>query len=295
MTTTDPELEAVQLRLAEALGEPLAEVQAMTMDELMDGIARTSFRILGLELANKYEKDDSVHLMEDGPSEQAERVAAALTKLHERKELFPVRTQDVTLNLFGFGRVPAHFVHFDDDGNADEHYLVLSEVAEALGVPLPKAYEWARQEWADAVQSQREMDEERGQLGWECLNDHVDLGLYLTVDDDQAGPDAAGRRWSTAGDWLISDDRLLSFMTTSPWCEEFMSNAGPLFAHAFVKSGLADTLGEVATYRQPPWDGPMEPTGSTLGDHFRREADELPEDEAARRAMRGPSGPLVAD
>jgi hypothetical protein len=278
--------------VARLTGKAVADIATMSVDEMMDHTARTSFHTLGLELAIKYEKADGVHLMEDGPSEQAERVAAALTKYHERRPLFPVRTQGSTYNLYGFGEAPIHFVHYDEDGKADEQYLVLSELAEALAVPLHQAHEWARRDWADAIQSQREIDEERGQLGWECLEDLVDLGLYLTVADDQANPDADGKRWSCAGDWLVSDDRLLSFMTISPWCEEFMHNAKPLFAHAFVKSGLAETLGNVQTYRQPPWNVPMEATDFTLGDRIRRDAEETPEDEAAKRAMRGPVGPL---
>lgn len=293
MTTQDTELQDTHAKIAAALDKPVEEIAAMTKEQMIDATARISFNGFGLEVAYHHNQADGVQLMEDGPTEQAARVTAALTKFHAHTPLYPVRSQDISVNLFGFGRAPVHFVTFDDDGQADERYLLLSEVAEQLGVPLHKAHEWARDDWADALSSQRERDEERGELGWECLQDLADLGLWMTVDDDQANPDAGGKRWSTAGDWLISAGRLLAFMTVSPWCTEFLDNAGPLFSHAFLHSGLADTLGEVATYRQPPWDGPMEPTGSTLGDHFRREAEEIPEDEAARRAMRGPSGPLT--
>jgi hypothetical protein len=64
VTTTDPELHAAQADLARILGKPLTEIQAMTMDDILDGIARTSFHTLGLELACNYEDDEEVHLMD---------------------------------------------------------------------------------------------------------------------------------------------------------------------------------------------------------------------------------------
>jgi hypothetical protein len=265
--------------IAAITGQSVGEVAAMTKDEMIDHIARTSFRTFALKVTYGHGLSDSVTLMDEGPEEQAERVAKSLTKFHATTPLFPIH--DRTINLFGFGQAPVHFVAYGDDGNATEEYLLLSEVAEALGIPLHKADKWARQDQADALSSQRERDEERGQLGWECLRDLVDLQLWITVDDPEANPDAGGKRWSHAGDWLISHDRLMAFMTISPWSREFIDNAAPLFGHAF-RATMGDQLKGIPTYTA---DG--QPTGSNAYDGLAR-TDGLTVEEAAKRAFRGP-------
>jgi hypothetical protein len=287
MTTSDQELQALHARIAVLTGRTVEAVQAMTREEIIDATVRSSFEGFGAEVAVKHERAEGVHLMDEGPAEQAKRITAALNKFHATVPLYPVRSQDISINLFGFGRASVHFVTFDEDGDVNERYLLLSEVAEQLGVPLHRADEWARQDWNDALRSQRERDEERGELGWECLRDLVDLGLNMIVDDEQANPDAGGHRWSHAGDWLISDDRLLAFLTVSPWNREFLDNASALFGHAFKNSGLGERLKDVPAYTA---DGT--PTGTTAYDAL-CDTEGLTVEEARERAMRGPSGPLA--
>lgn len=284
----DASMRAAIAELARLTGKTVAEIEAMSMAEMMDRTGRVALHTLAMEAVHAHLD----HLVDGGPAEQIERATAALHRFHERVPLYPVN--DRLLDLAGFGSAPLRFATFDDDsGLATDQYLLLSEVADALGVPLATAHEWARQDHLDAIATQREVDEQRGdgRLGWECMSGLVDLELSLAVDDPEAGPDADGKRWSCAGDWLISADRIGAFLLASPWREEFLTNARGLLAHAFVKSGLADTLGEVPTYRQPPWDGPMESDGFTLGDHFRRVAEQIPEDDAIERARRGPTVP----
>ncbi|MFC4054651.1 hypothetical protein ACFOY4_33595 [Actinomadura syzygii] len=222
-------------------------------------------------------------LFNDGPDVQIARAVEQLERFHRTTPLAPVH--ETAIDLAGFGTAPVHFAA------GDERYLLLSEVAEALGVPVWRACEWARREWLWAVEEQREADEERGdgRLGWDLLRDYCDLRLDFIADDPEAKPDADGRRWSSYGNWLISADRLPLFILSSPWREEFLRNTRGFMAHAAVRSGLVDLLDDVQTYRQPPWDGPAEPTGDTLGDRLRRRAESIDEGDAIEQARRGPA------
>lgn len=270
-------------RLAELTGKTVDEILAMSKDEIIDHTARTSFKNFGYLVALRHDNADGVHLMDEGPKEQGERAAAQLERFHDRiSKLYQV-PGDVEANLFGFGRAPVHFVTYGADGQAVEQFMLLSEVAEALAVPLHRAHEWARDDQLDAIRSQRELDEKTGVIGWDCLKDLIDLRLDMIVDDPDAKPDHDGRRWSHAGDWLISRDRLLAFMTISPWNKEFLDNAGPLFGHAFRESGLAERLKDVPTYT-----GDGVPTGTSAADHL-CDTEGLTVEEARDRAMRGPA------
>jgi hypothetical protein len=293
MAIEDQKLQALHEELADLTGRTVEEIAAMSRDELIDATARMSFRTLALTVAHRHDQADDVTLMEEGPVQQAERAIERIAKLHDRRPLWPVH--DTTADLFGFGRAPVQYVAFGDNGDVDARYFLLSDLADPLNIPLHKAHAWAEREEIEALRAQREHDEETGTLGWDQLNDVIDLGVWLIVDDPEARPDASGERWSTAGDWLVSDERLLSLMTASPWCAEFMTNARPLMAHAFIHSGLADRLGDVPTYMTvETYEGEVKtgPTGETLGDHIREDAAQMPVEEAAKRAMRGPSGPL---
>lgn len=292
MTTTDDrDLHALYVQIADLLGKPLAEVEAMTKEQMADAATSLSFLTLGITTAHRHDTTDGVHLMEDGVEEQATRVAAALERLHARVPLWPVTTQGVTADLFGFGRAPVHFVtrEPDEDGHGVRYFL-LSELAAPLGIPLHRAHEWAQREEVAALRAQREADEETGTVGWGHMNDVVDLDIWLTVDDDEARPDANGARWSVAGEWLVSDQRLLSLMTASPWSREWFENARPLLAHAFIASGLVDKLGDVPTFstvETVTGEVVTGLTGDTLGDHIREDAARMSVEEAARHAMRG--------
>jgi hypothetical protein len=291
MQDTDQEMQGLRAQIAELLGKPVEEVAAMTPEQMTDATTRLSFLNLGVFTAHRHDTTEGVHLMEDGIEGQADRVVAALERLHGRVPLWPVATEGVTADLFGFGRAPVQFVTQEPDQDGRQvRYFLLSELAEPLGIPLHKAHAWAEWEAVDALRAQRERDEEAGALGWDCLNDVVDLGIYLTVDDPEAAPDASGKRWSIAGEWLVSDRRLLALMTASPWSHVFYENARPLMAHAFINSGMADLLGGVPTYMTvETYDGETKtgPTGDTLGDHIREDAARMPVEEAAERAMRG--------
>lgn len=216
-------------------------------------------------------------LCNDGPDEQTARVVAALERVSKVTLFAPMHTE-VIVDLAGFGEAPIVYVTEKDE------YLLLSDVAEALGWFLPKAHKWAQLQDDFAVRDQRDHDEERGdgRLGWECLLDYVDLRLDLVMDDPEARPDAGGRRWSSAGDWLISKDRLPLLLSCSPWGKEFMDNSLPAFGHA-MREIWGDKLKQIPTVNL---DGT--PTGGNAYDDL-FSTDGLSEEEALRRARRGPA------
>lgn len=201
------------------------------------------------------------HLAEYSADEQVSRAVAALEKFHRTTPLTPVGPGHF-VDLAGFGSAAVYFT------GGDRRYVLLSEAAAALGMPAWDACKWARAELLNAIEGQREIDEERGddRLGWDCLRDHCDLGVWFTVENPEAPPDAGGRRWSDFGDWLISDERLIALILDSPWGSEFMRNASPLFGHA-ARKAFGEGFGALL-----PVD--------------------IPEDEAVKRARRGPSVPM---
>lgn len=271
----DPDdLAAVEVKLSRVLGISIAEVRAMTPEQLMDRTARIACNTLALVTVHAHADD----LLDYGPEEQTERATAALHRFHERYPLWPVHGDEQ--DLFGFGKAPIHFVHFGEDDKVTDEYFLLSEVAKALAIPLPRAHEWARRDQDDAIRAQRERDEKTGVLGWDCMNDVIDMDLSLIVDDPDAKPDHDGRRWAAVSDWLISRDRLLALMTISPWQKEFMNNAMPLFGHA-MRHALGDKLGNI---RAVDIEGnPLDADGFDLFS-----TDGLSVEEAAERARRGP-------
>jgi hypothetical protein len=272
----DPDdLAAAEVKLSRLLGITLAEVRAMTPEQLMDGTARTACKVLAMTSVTAHIDD----LLDYGPEEQTDRATAALHRFHERYALWPIHGGE--RDLFGFGKAPIRFAHFDEDNKVTEEYFLLSEVAEALAIPLPRAHEWARRDQDDAIRAQRERDEKTGALGWDCMNDVIDMELSFIVDDPDAKPDHDGRRWASVSDWLISSDRLLALMTISPWQKEFMDNAMPLFGHA-MRHAIGDKLGNI---RAVDIEGnPLEADGFDLFS-----TDGLTVEEAAEQARRGPA------
>lgn len=214
-------------------------------------------------------------LLNDGPEEQSARAVQALKRFHVTTPLSPVR--DTVIDLAGFGEVPVHFAA------AGDRYLLLSEVAQQLGMPVWKACEWALQQCLWAIEDQRAADEERGDghLGWDCLRDYLNLEFDFITDNPEAKPDASGRRWSTYGDWLLAATRLPAFILVSPWGQEFTDNVAPHMGHAMRKV-FGDSLKDIPTYNS---DG--EPTGGTAYDGLLG-VEGLSEDEMLRRARRGP-------
>lgn len=215
-------------------------------------------------------------LLDYGPDEQTEHVIKAMERLNNVSPLTPVIGTDI--DLAGFGKVPALYVSTTDV------YMLLSDISEQLGWFHPKAHAWAEQQHGYAVQDQRRKDEERGdgRLGWDLMRGYIDLGLYLCADDPEATPDAGGRRWSQSGDWLISKDRLPLLLSSSPWGKEFMDNTLPAFGHAMRKIH-GDKLKNIPTVNL---DG--SPTGGNAYDDL-FDTDGLTEEEALRRARRGPA------
>ena len=216
-------------------------------------------------------------LCNEGPEEQTARVVAALDRV-SKVSLFAPMHAEVVVDLAGFGEAPVVYVTEKDE------YLLLSDVAEALGWALHKADAWARLQHGYAISDQRDRDEERGdgRLGWECLLDYIDLRLDLIEDDPEAKPDAGGRRWSHSGDWLISKDRLPALLLSSPWGKEFMDNSLPAFGHA-MRNVWGDKLKDIPTVAA---DGT--PTGGNAYDDM-FSTDGLTEEEALCRARRGPA------
>lgn len=224
-------------------------------------------------------RNDS-NLCDYGPEEQIAKAVESLEKFAKTTPLKPAEPGHM-VDLAGFGAAPVHFE------GPEDRYLLISEVAEALGVPVWEACEWAHKEQLGATHDQREMDEERGdgRLGWEVLRGYCDLRFWFVVhhadDYPDCKPDAGGKKWDFYGDWLISHDRLLAFIADSPWSKEFMSNMSDLFAHGAKKffTGLAD----LPAYRA---DG----SPATAADMFHSD---LTEEEARQKARRGPRGDLL--
>lgn len=213
------------------------------------------FEMLAATIVYRHEDN----LFNDGPDVQIERAVKALERVHRVTPLTPV--SDTYIDLAGFGQADVRFA------SGGEQYLLLSDVADALGWPIWTACDWARLQQNYAVQDQRRADEERGdgRIGWDYMLDHIDLELDFCVDNPEAKPDARGQRWSQYGDWLITRDRLPSAILASPWSREFMDNTMPHFGHIARKV----------------W-------GPQMGAVFN--ASGMTEEEALRRARRGPAG-----
>ncbi|PRX90847.1 hypothetical protein [Allonocardiopsis opalescens] len=201
------------------------------------------------------------HLLDYGPEEQIARAVAALERFHAHTPLTPVA--GTVVDLAGFGKAPVYFA------SGEDRYLLLSEVGEQLGMSLPAVCAWADGDHLEGLRAQREADERRGdgRLGYDCLRGLLNLDLWLCVDDPQASPDAGGRRWSFAGDWLISTDRIPALFTASPWREEFIANTTDVMRHAFRRFWGDKAAGNPLFHS------------------------DLTEDEARRKARRGPHLP----
>lgn len=215
-------------------------------------------------------------LFNDGPETQIPRAVEALEKFAKTTPLRRVEGHWIALAGFGDAQI-----HFEAD---NDRYLLLSEVAEQFGVPIWDACKWADHEHQWAIRDQRDQDEERGDglLGYDCLRNFINLKLDFIQDDPEAKPDANGQRWSDYGDWLISADRLPAFILVSPWGREFMDNTMDHFGHVMRKV-WGDKLKDIPAYHS---DG-SPAAGVELF------ASDLTEEEALKKARRGPRGDLL--
>jgi hypothetical protein len=229
-------------------------------------------------LAAKIVATNQANLLNDGPEEQIARAVERLHTFAKHTHLEPVHDQ--VIDLAGFGEATVYF------RNEETSYVLLSEVAEQLGMTAAKANAWARQEWLYTVENQREVDEERGdgRLGYELMGLYCDLRLSFVVDDPDANPDRDGRRWSFGGDWLISHDRLFALICASPWSKEFLDNASDAMAIG-MRRHLGDKLDNLTAYDR---DGNPLPGVELF-------STDLTEEEAIRKARRGPAGALGDD
>lgn len=218
------------------------------------------------------------NLCDYGPEEQTARAVKALEKFAAHTGIM-LATEGHMIDLAGFGSAP---VHFENENN---RYLLLSEVATALGMPVWEACKWASKEQLHAIRDQREHDEERGEgrLGWELLDDYCDLNLWLVTEIPGTTKDGRPLH-SDFSDWLISHDRLMLFILDSPWGKEFMANTGDLFAHG-MKKAFGDKLKDMPAVRIHNGEA----TPATGEDLFHSD---LSEEEARRKARRGPNIPM---
>lgn len=236
---------------------------------------RSPFLGFAERLVAKY--DD--HLLNCGPEEQTSMVLRAMDRLNRIAPLTPVLDTDV--DLAGFGKAPMLYTAAYGDRAID--YLLLSDVAEALGWFMPRAHKFAELMAGFDLEDQRREDEERGdgRIGWNRMRDYIRLELELVVEDPERKPDAGGRRMADFSDWLVSSDRLPGILSASPWSKEFMNNTIPAFGYA-MREVFGDKLKDIPTYSS---DGT--PTGGTAYDDM-FPTDGLTEEEAQQRARRGP-------
>lgn len=245
----------------------------------------SQFRAFAEQLVAEHDE----HLLDYGPEEQTDKVVATLEKLNSRAPLRPHRE---TVNAFGFGTAQTCFA--TGDGGPHEIYLRFLPLADAIGFTPDKAQKLAEMRRSWQVQDQRTRDEETGVLGWDLMNDWVDLGMSLLIDSPDAKPDSAGRRWTYASEWLVTLDRLPDLVLSSPWGKEFADNAQAMFSYAFKFSGLEAKAAEVSTLTRHVGDEGTEKwakSGRTLADALAVDRHGISEDEARRRAFRGPAAP----
>lgn len=237
---------------------------------------RSPFQGFAERLVAKHDNN----LLNYGPEEQTAMVVRAMERLNGIAALVPVDDTDV--DLAGFGKAPMLYTAYH--GNRAVDYLLLSDVADALGWFMPRAHKFAELMAGFDLEDQRREDEERGdgRLGWSRMRDYIRLDLELIVDDPESKPDAGGRRMSDFTDWLVSRDRLPALLSASPWSKEFMDNTMPAFGYA-MREIWGDKLKQIPTHT-----GDGTPTGGTAYDDMFR-ADGLTEEEAQQRARRGPA------
>lgn len=236
--------------------------------------SRSAFRAFLEQVVAKHDN----HLLNCGPPEQVETGLQRMDRLNRIAPLTPVT--GTLIDLAGFGTAP--LLYRTTDAEPFE-YLLLSDIAEALGWFMPRAHDFVEKMAAFDLEDQRREDEERGdeRLGWRQMRNYIGLGIELVIDDPTSKPDAGGRRMSDFSDWLVSRERIPALLTASPWSKEFMDNTMPALGYA-MREAWGDKLREILSYRT---DGT--PPGNAFDDLF--PANGLSREEAEERARRGPA------
>ncbi|MCP2168113.1 hypothetical protein [Goodfellowiella coeruleoviolacea] len=235
---------------------------------------------------------ESKGISDQTPEEFQEHIESRIAVLVKREGL--IRNTVATapqLNLFGYGTV--HEVLSGSEGHG---YFWGHEAANALGWDQAEFAKWSEEQWHWDLVMQREADEESGTLGWDCIH-HYPMHVNVWqgegnsrdhyVNGVMQGP--IMRYWTDL--YLISTDRLMGMMMSSPWGEEWFESVKPMLSWGFKKSGLEDLLSGVKTYTDDVNSlGEVETreTGGSLGDSIARDREGVTEEEAIRRAFRGP-------
>lgn len=173
------------------------------------------FKRFANEVVSTHYNAPGTLFMEATSDEQTDLIVEALNRLDGFSPLTLVDETETTL-VDGLKPLPVRYASTTDV------YVLLSDVVRQLRWFQPRAHAWAEIEYGRALADQRRRDEERGDgcLGWDLIRGYIDLGLYLSVDDPDAHPDADGQHWSESGDWLISTDKL-------PWLLTCWRNSRP--------------------------------------------------------------------
>lgn len=212
----------------------------------------------------------------------------------------PLSTGQPIINLFGYGSVPAVLLGYDDSAEDVSKFSVQDswfwghEAALALGWDLAKFDEWAHVQQSFDLRQQRYNDEESGVLGWGSLH-HFPVGVSVWGGEGSCN-DHSDERGVMSGPimrywvdlWLISGDRIMSMLSSSPWSKEFMDGVTPLMAHA-----MTAVAPDLPTVTVGP-DGGVEP-GPSMREWFTQDTQGLTEEEARERAFRGPVAPTEKD
>jgi hypothetical protein len=235
-----------------------------------------------------------------------EQITGEIFELIRREDvIYAPPAEQRWIDLFGYGKVREVLTEVDlDNRTFGVHgYLWGHEVAEALGWDAAEFAKWALDQWRWDIVSQRDEDVETGVVGWDCIHHHP---MHVSVwqgdgcssehcDDGGMMSGPILRYWADL--YLIHTDRVMSMMLSSPWGKEWMNSVKPMMAYAFKHSGLEDKAKDVPTYRHREnslGETETEVTGS-LADMIAEDRDGYSEEEARRRAFRGPVGSIEED
>lgn len=229
-----------------------------------DSTASPTARVLAAGMLVRF-RDKGI--LNDTPEEFVETAGRNLDRLLQARPGLDI--SDNVFNVYGYGYV----VEILADG--DRGYFFGHDFAEALGIDAASFGKLARGEHMSDLWTQREEDERNGTLGNECLR-WWPLGVTVWTGEgtaeehaDEHGTISGPVMGNYTDVWLVDSTLITYLAMLSPWGEEIQKAAEPMWAHGMRKSGLgnlADVLGSK--------------------DHG------VTEDDAVRRALRGPRADL---